>query len=175
MLLAYQIAMSTGGIPLIYLGDEVAQLNDYSYLIDDSKRDDSRWVNRPKYPQERYHERFNEDSIPGKVFKGITQMINLRKTSPELAGGAAVGFYTANPRVLGYQRFGKTGKILCLSNFSDHAEWVGREQFMGVPEEATDLISGATINLHREGIHLRAQQYLWLKFGEHHEVVVNGH
>jgi amylosucrase len=171
--LAYQIAMSTGGIPLIYLGDEVGQLNDYSYINDPAKRDDSRWVNRPRYPQDRYDDRLIEESIPGKVFKGIKQLIDLRKSSPELAGGAAVGFYTANPKVFGYQRFGEKGKILCLSNFSDHAEWVGREQFMGVPEEATDLISGHTINLHTEGIHLRAHQYLWLKFGGQ-EMVTNG-
>ena len=174
VLLAYQIAMSTGGIPLIYLGDEVGQLNDYSYINDPSKRDDSRWVNRPRYPQDRYNDRLNPETIPGKVFAGLKKLIDLRKGSPELAGGAAVGFYTANPKVLGYQRFGRDGKILCLSNFSDHAEWVGREQFMGVPEEATDLISGHVINLHKEGIHLQAQQYLWLKFGGQ-TVVVNGH
>ena len=31
-LLAHCIAMSTGGVPLLYLGDEVAQLNDAGYL-----------------------------------------------------------------------------------------------------------------------------------------------
>lgn len=163
VLLAYQVAMSTGGIPLIYLGDEVGQLNDYSYLNDPSKSGDSRWVNRPKYPQDRYDDRLNEDTIPGKVFKGISQLIKLRKSTPELAGGAAVGFYTANEKILGYQRFGKAGKVLCLSNFSDYPEWVGKAQFMGVPAEAVDLISGHTINL-QHGVHIQAHQYLWLKF-----------
>jgi amylosucrase len=36
VLLLYAIALSAGGIPLIYLGDEVGQLNDYSYLDDPS-------------------------------------------------------------------------------------------------------------------------------------------
>ena len=39
--------MSFGGIPLVYYGDEVACFNDYSYLNDKSKVDDSRWLNRP--------------------------------------------------------------------------------------------------------------------------------
>jgi amylosucrase len=164
VLLAYQVAMSTGGIPLIYLGDEVGQLNDYSYLADASKQDDSRWVNRPKFPQDRYDDRLNEDTIPGKVFKGIKTLIDLRKTCPELAGGTAVGFFTANEKVLGYQRFGQTGKILCLSNFSDHSEWVGKDRFMGLPEEAIDLVTGNVVNLHRDGIHLQAHQYMWLRF-----------
>ena len=47
VILAHAIALSTGGIPLIYLGDEVAQLNDYSYVVDPATADDSRWVHRP--------------------------------------------------------------------------------------------------------------------------------
>ena len=31
ILLAHSVAFSTGGIPLLYLGDEVGQLNDYGY------------------------------------------------------------------------------------------------------------------------------------------------
>lgn len=44
ILLLFSIAMSTGGIPLIYLGDEVGQLNDYSYLNDPAKMDDSKYL-----------------------------------------------------------------------------------------------------------------------------------
>ena len=37
-----------GGVPLIYMGDEIAVLNDYSYLEDPDLRHDSRWVHRPR-------------------------------------------------------------------------------------------------------------------------------
>ena len=57
VLLAHAIALSTGGIPLLYLGDEVAQLNDYSYADDPAKAGDSRWVHRPARPVERYAQR----------------------------------------------------------------------------------------------------------------------
>lgn len=164
ILLAYSIAMSTGGIPLIYLGDEVGMLNDYSYINDSSKLDDSRWVNRPSYPVEKYGQRKDTTTIPGRVFAGIKHLIQLRKTTSELAGGRAVGFYTANPHVLGYQRVSPQGTVLCLANFQDHPEWVGRDQFTALPEEVRDLISGFMINVRREGIQLRAHQYLWLKF-----------
>jgi amylosucrase len=164
VLLAYSIAMSTGGIPLIYLGDEVGMLNDYSYVNDPTKWDDSRWVNRPKYPKERYDSRHDTSSIPGRVFAGITKLIQVRKSTPQLAGGRAVGFYTGNERVLGYQRISTEGTVLCLANFSDDPEWVGKDRFMGCPEEAEDLISGHRINLGREGVQLRAHQYLWLRY-----------
>ena len=57
VLLAHAIAMSTGGVPLLYLGDEVAQLNDYSYADDPATAGDSRWVHRPARPVERYAQR----------------------------------------------------------------------------------------------------------------------
>jgi amylosucrase len=164
ILLAYNIAMSTGGIPLIYLGDEVGMVNDYTYASDPSKADDSRWVNRARYPSDRYSARTDTSTIPGRVFAGIKHLIHLRKTTPQLAGGRAVGFYTANEHILGYQRVSMQGTVLCLANFSDYPQWVGRDQFMACPEEARDLITGYMVNLRREGVKLRAHQYLWLSF-----------
>lgn len=41
------IIMAFTGIPLIYAGDEIATLNDYSFLKDKNKKEDSRWINRP--------------------------------------------------------------------------------------------------------------------------------
>jgi amylosucrase len=164
ILLAYSIAMSTGGIPLIYLGDEVGQLNDYSYLNDPAKMDDSRWVNRPSYPEQRYAERHDTNTIPGKIYAGITHLIKLRKATEELSGGRAIGFFTSNPAVLGYQRPGPRSNVLCLCNFSDYGQWVGRDRFMGLPAEVKDLVSGHNINLRDAGIELRPHQFVWLRY-----------
>jgi amylosucrase len=164
ILLAYSIAMSTGGIPLIYLGDEVGQLNDYSYMNDPAKMDDSRWVNRPPYPEQNYAQRNDANTIPGKLYAGMQHLIKLRKSTEELAGGRAVGFYTANPAVLGYQRPGPSSTVLCLVNFSDDKQWVGRNRFMQLPEEAKDLVTGCMINLRNAGIHMMSHQYMWLRY-----------
>ncbi|RVX74320.1 hypothetical protein B0A52_01445 [Exophiala mesophila] len=164
VLLAYSIAMSTGGIPLIYLGDEVGQLNDYSYLNDPAKMDDSRWVNRPWYPASRYAERHDTSTVAGQIYAGIKHLIKLRKSTEELAGGRAVGFYTGNPTILGYQRPGVHSNVLCLCNFSDNSQWIGRDRFMGMPAEAKDLVSGFMINLRDAGIQLRPHQFLWLRY-----------
>ncbi len=47
ILLIHSVILSIGGIPLLYLGDETAMLNDYSYANDPAKAGDSRWVHRP--------------------------------------------------------------------------------------------------------------------------------
>lgn len=46
LLLMYGISCSIGGIPLLYLGDEWAVLNDMSFLEDPGKASDHRWVHR---------------------------------------------------------------------------------------------------------------------------------
>ena len=46
LLLAYGIAASFG-MPLIYMGDELALGDDVSYLADPTRADDSRWRQRP--------------------------------------------------------------------------------------------------------------------------------
>lgn len=51
VILAHAVAMSTGGLPLLYLGDEVGQLNDYYYRNRPAEADDSRWVHRPHRPE----------------------------------------------------------------------------------------------------------------------------
>lgn len=151
--------MSTGGIPLIYLGDEVGQLNDYSYMHDPDKWDDSRWVNRPPYPYDRYEQRTDESTTAGKIFAGFKHLIKLRKETDAFHGGRLVGFRTHNPAVLGYQRMGTVTSVVCLANFADDAQWVGREVFRF--QHAFDLVSGSAIDL-SEGIHLRSHQFVWL-------------
>jgi amylosucrase len=47
ILVMHSVILSIGGIPLIYLGDEVGTLNDYGYRTDPARAEDSRWVHRP--------------------------------------------------------------------------------------------------------------------------------
>jgi amylosucrase len=164
VLLAYSIAMSTGGIPLIYLGDEVGQLNDYGYTSDPARRGDSRWVNRPPYPAQKYAERHDGGTVAGRMYAGFQQLVRVRRATAELAGGHAVGFYTANPHVLGYMRLGAAASVLCLANFADDAQWVGRDRFAAMPASVRDIISEFDINLREAGVHLRAHQYMWLRY-----------
>jgi amylosucrase len=48
ILMLHAIILSYGGIPMIYAGDEIGTLNDYSYLKNKDLKEDNRWANRPK-------------------------------------------------------------------------------------------------------------------------------
>lgn len=162
ILLIYSVAMSAGGIPLIYLGDEIATLNDYTYQNDHSKAEDSRWVHRTLFDWDRAQKRTDEQTPEGRVFKGLKQMITVRKATPDLAGGQAAFFDTGNGHVLSYTR---NQRVLVLANFSEHPQSVSanalRAQLPSLVTSAVDLVSQRTIRVN-ENLVLDAYEFLWL-------------
>ncbi len=169
ILLAHSIILSTGGIPLLYLGDEVGQLNDYGYESDPAKADDSRWVGRPAYPADRYASRQDPTTDAGAVFAGLRRLMEVRRRTPEFAGGRLVPFRTNNPHVLGYQRPGLLGAlgapestVVVFANFAETPQELSVETLSGLPESAPDLISGERTLL-RPGVTLEPHGVLWMR------------
>jgi amylosucrase len=162
ILLAHSIALSTGGIPLLYLGDEVGQLNDYGYLADPDHAGDSRWVHRPPFPYDRYAERNDPDTDAGTIYRGMRRLITVRRETEELAGGALVGFHTHNEHVLGYQRPGPASRVLVLANLSEEPQTVPAEAFAALPGGAVDLITETEVPLWTD-LELEPLQFVWLE------------
>jgi amylosucrase len=161
MLLLHGIVLAAGGIPLLYLGDEVGTLNDAAYLSDPGKAGDSRWVHRPPRHAERYAQRHDASTDAGRVFAGLRRLIAQRAATPEFSGGGLIGFRTKNPSVLGFTRPGSSGGILVLANFSEHRCAVLAETLSGMPPSAIDLVSGQRRDL-RESLSLEPYQMVWL-------------
>ena len=162
ILLAHSVAFSTGGIPLLYLGDEVGQFNDYGYAAEEGHGTDSRWVHRPHYPAAEYAQRAEPETPAGAVFAGLRRMVSVRSATPELAGTRLVGFATNNPGVLGYQRPGNGTLILALANFSDGPQEVTAVTLSGFAAGAVDVLTGAHVRLDA-GLVLDARQFVWLR------------
>ncbi|WP_458112893.1 alpha-amylase family glycosyl hydrolase [Arthrobacter sp. R1-13] len=162
ILLAHSVAFSTGGIPLLYLGDEVGQLNDYQYAMEEGHAADSRWVHRPHYPAEQYKRRHDPATPEGTIFAGLRKMISVRAATPEIAGTRLVDFNTHNQSVLGYQRPGNGSAILALANFSDEPQDVPAMTLSGFALEAVDILSDSPLSL-GQGITLSPREYVWLR------------
>ncbi len=124
ILLIYGIVMTAGGIPLIYLGDEIATLNDYSYLDDPAHARDSRWVHRPRADWEKYAKRNDSNTIEGRVFQGFQKLIKLRKEREAFSGGELEIIATGNEHVLGYKRTYRGNCALIFVNFSEQPQCV---------------------------------------------------
>ncbi|MCS6846124.1 MAG: alpha-amylase family protein, partial [Anaerolineae bacterium] len=82
ILLIHGVILSYGGIPLIYLGDEIGMLNDYGYRDDPAKAGDSRWVHRPRMDWTAAARRHDPSTIQGRIFGGLKRLIALRKAEP---------------------------------------------------------------------------------------------
>ncbi|WP_207453595.1 alpha-amylase family glycosyl hydrolase [Herbiconiux sp. SYSU D00978] len=161
ILLAHSVVLSTGGIPLLYLGDEVGQTNDHAYAEEPGHGEDSRWVGRPRYPVDAYAQRNDESTDAGRIFAGLRHLIAVRQRTPELAGNTLVPFHTRNPHVLGYQRPGDSGTVVVLANFADEEQTVDAEVLSGLPDVALDLASDASVAL-RDGLRLAPHGFVWL-------------
>ena len=164
ILLMHNVILSIGGIPLIYLGDEVGTLNDYTYRQDPAKADDSRWVHRPPADPLRYAQRKDRETIPGKLFLGLQHLVQLRKSTPEICQGLPEFINTGNPHVFGYLHAGEDAEILFLNNFSDQPQRVSKNlmRLRGLAYPIEDMVSG-TVFEEEADLDLAPCQYLWLR------------
>lgn len=85
ILLLHSTIMSFGGIPLLYYGDEIGTLNDDSFLLDEIKAHDNRWVHRPKIDWQKAELRYQHGSLEQRIYSGIQKLIAVRKTIPAFA------------------------------------------------------------------------------------------
>ncbi len=119
ILLIHGVILTVGGIPLIYLGDEVGTLNDYTYRDDPAHERDSRWVHRPRTDWEKYAKRNDANTIEGRVFQGLKMLIELRKQHEAFAGGELEVIPTENEYILGFVRTHAGVRAVIFANFSE--------------------------------------------------------
>lgn len=162
ILLLYSIALSAGGIPLLYLGDEMGMLNDYSYQKDPAKAEDSRWVHRPHFDWDKAERRGDDKTVEGRVFQGLTHLIQVRKKTPALAKGKTTFFDNGNKHVLSYLR---NDQVMVMGNFSEYKQIVPthalRAQWNQLVTQAQELVSGQERTV-TDKIVLEPYEMLWL-------------
>ena len=163
ILLLHSVILSIGGIPLIYLGDEVGTLNDYSYREDPLKADDSRWVHRPKADLKLYKQRENPKTVSGRIFQGLQKIIQLRQSLPILNDGDPEFIPTGNPHVFGYLRHENANHALFLCNFSEREQTIPAQilALSGISPDVIDVISQSTVSLSAD-LTLEPYQFIWL-------------
>jgi amylosucrase len=147
ILLIHGIILTVGGIPLIYLGDEVGTLNDYSYRQDPAKASDSRWVHRPFSDWDKISRRLEANSIEGKIYAGLQRLIQLRLRNPVFAGQAMQVINTGNPHVLGYVRLHDHQRALVFANFSEEEQPLPGNllRLYGLGYQLTDMLTRKAI------------------------------
>ena len=145
------------GIPVLYEGDEIGQLNDYSYHDDPHKAADSRYLHRGKLNWDDVEKRHDLSTVQGKLYSGIRKLHEIRCTYPLFDSMADVWIVeTYNEHILGIGRYYEGEKLLAFFNFSeyDSTAWVNEE------EEYTDLLTGE--KKEAKGLNIGGHDFLWL-------------
>ena len=140
------------GLPLLYSGDELAQVNDYSYKDDPNKAQDSRYLHRGKM-RWNLAEHAGDPSTPeGRVFQGLRALGELRRTHRAFGAEADVWTLdTGDDGVLAIGRYYEGQKIVGVFNFTPEDRTV---TFPWDPGEFTDLLTGGKYVL--EGLRIPA-------------------
>lgn len=157
MLHAYLLIQS--GIPVLYSGDEVGQLNDYSYKENPDKCADSRYLHRGKFQWEKLKKTDKNYRVSMEIFHTLRKMEEIREQHPVFNGKADVWtFDTGYSHVLGIGRYLDGEEIRAYFNFS---EYELDEVWMPMDEgrEYTDLLSGMTMEA--AGNHLSGYGCRW--------------
>lgn len=118
ILLLHGIIALSGGIPLLYLGDEIGTLNEYSYRDDSAKAHDSRWVHRPRFDWTRAALRHDPTTVPGKIYLGLGRLLELRRAHEIFSGGRMRVRDTGNDHVYAFERY-NDARVLVIANFSE--------------------------------------------------------
>ena len=157
MLHAYLLIQS--GIPVLYSGDEVGQLNDYSYKENPDKCADSRYLHRGKFQWEKLKKTDKNYRVSMEIFYTLRKMEEIREQHPVFNGKADVWtFDTGYSHVLGIGRYLDGEEIRAYFNFS---EYELDEVWMPMDEgrKYTDLLSGMTMEA--AGNHLSGYGCRW--------------
>jgi amylosucrase len=114
-----------GGIPMLFYGDEVGYTNDYSYLKEEGKSYDNRWMHRPIIDWKKNELYKKKNSIEAKIFKATQQLIALRKQLEVVADYNHIKWLTPhNTHVAGFMRSLNGKKLFCLFNYSNAAAYI---------------------------------------------------
>jgi len=119
VLLMHAVILSIGGLPIIYIGDEVAETNDYTYRDNDNTGYDSRWIHRPKRNWKELNNALSlEGSIEAYVHHQLTKLIFSRKRMSELSGYKFKFLNSSEKSLLLYTREDNKFQFLFVGNFS---------------------------------------------------------
>ena len=171
IILLHNIIFTFGGIPLIYYGDEIGTLNDYSYMGNLSKANDSRWAHRPKIDWNKERLRKIPGTIQHTIFSDLQQMIRARKKI------SAFGDFNnrelinlSNPHLFAFLRIDPKNHehILVISNFDATYQSLNLSEIdtptlrFNDSKEIKDLYSGEAPSLFKDQLVLPPFRFYWL-------------
>ena len=149
--------LSQSGIPVLYSGDELGRLNDYSYHDDPDKAADSRYLHRGNFQWDQAALCRDVSTLPGRIFQALRGLEKIRGKEQVFRADAEVTLPdSGSSSVLALcRRYGEE-ELLAFFNFSEFPQTVRCPMAW-----FTDLVSGEQTD--GGEISLPGYGFLWLK------------
>ena len=120
LFLGHALIMGWGGIPVIWMGDELATVNDPHWAEEPGHAGDNRWAQRPRMDWQVAEQRHDLGTAAGRVFAGLRHLITVRSSLPHLEASVAAEVpEVADPGILPVLRRHPLGPLLELFNVTE--------------------------------------------------------
>ncbi|UQX88720.1 alpha-amylase family protein [Jatrophihabitans telluris] len=117
IVLAHALILGWGGVPVIWMGDELGQPNDPDWAEEPGHDQDNRWAHRPRLDWSRAEQRHDPVTPAGRLFAGLARLVDTRAARSELhASIPAEILWLSDPGVLPVLRRHPVGAMLGLYN-----------------------------------------------------------
>ena len=154
MLHAYMLTQS--GIPMLYSGDELGQVNDYSYKNDPEKCADSRYIHRGKLPWELAEDKEDVTTVQGNIFQTLDRLEKIRRQEMTFDKDADVYTYDVHDdSILCVLREYKGRRFFGIFNFSNQE----KTAWMQEKGMYRNLLTGEKAEL--KDIRLSGYEFFW--------------
>lgn len=164
-LCAYAMVFGFGGIPLLYMGDELGLTNDPSYLNDPEKAEDNRWIHRPEMNWDLAHAAAAETTnglVAQRIFQGIKQIAEARRVTPSLHASVTSKVRSGRGRGIAiFERNHPAGQMIQVYNLSDDSRWVSSDELGDLQGAVENRLTGEIFKV-ESGITLNPYSALWL-------------
>jgi amylosucrase len=166
ILVLYAVAFAHGGVPLIYMGDELGLRNDETYTADPARRDDNRWMHRPAMDWQAAARREDPKAIEGRLWAGLRRLVAARRATRAVhAQGRTEPVWTGNEHVFGLLREHAGDRLLLLASFSDAPQAISTHvaSDRGFTLQADLGTDGRPLRTYGDVLALEPYQVVWLR------------
>ncbi|NCA68616.1 MAG: alpha-amylase [Sphingobacteriia bacterium] len=174
ILTLHAMILSFGGIPLLWYGDEIGTLNDFSFLDDRDKASDNRWIHRPRIDWSRAERRHTSATLERRLFEGLKRLIAVRKDTTAFADfNNRELIEVENPHLFVFLRTHPSATdsstVLVAANFDAAPQYLDLDclsrRGLFRYGQIIDLASGQTPAIFNNRIVIPAHRFYWLAKG----------
>ena len=125
--LAHCLVFGFGGLPLIYMGDELGLRNYYDFVDEPDHADDNRWVHRPPMPWDLADRRHIEGTVESRIWHRLRHVITVRSSLPSLDASVESEILDpVNPAVLVFLRRFSSQTMVGVYNMTTESQRLPR-------------------------------------------------